>query len=213
MNACFFYVFYVFYVTLFHASSFFSVCEAPLFDFGDIIYMYASQDNLSRLEIIQNNACRIILRCNRYTHVSDMLAELKLTTLFYRRDFHISIFMYKILSGLIKSVDICSLFEYLEDQRYRVTRAVSHHELVVPHTRTSFGRKGIQYSGTVVWNNPVIGNAPVGNEHQWEITRTSACVWELADFVTGWGNGVVSCHPIPLSADLSSLIYISSKLS
>ena len=61
--------------------------------------------------------------------------------------------------------------------------------------------------------HPVIGNPPVGNERQWDITRTSAGVWELADFVTAWGEGVVSCHPIPLSADLSSLIYISPKLS
>ncbi len=77
--------------------------------------MFASQDNLSRLEIIQNNACRIILRRNKYSHVVDMLAELKLTTLFDRRDFHISVFMYKSLSGLIKSTDMCALFEYLEE--------------------------------------------------------------------------------------------------
>ena len=45
----------------------------PLMDFGDIIFANAPQDSLARLEVVQNNACRIILRQNKYAHVAEML--------------------------------------------------------------------------------------------------------------------------------------------
>ena len=124
----------------------------PLFDFGDILYSNASQDSLSRLEIVQNNACRIILRRDRLSHVADMLSELGLMSLFARRDFHLNVFIYKIQNDLIKAVELVVLFELLDDSRNRVTRAVTSRDLVVPFTRTIYGRKCIAVSGAISWN-------------------------------------------------------------
>ena len=80
------------YITRQIALTLYKAMVVPLFDFGAIIYMFASQDNSSRLEIIQYNTCQIILHCNKYIHVSDMQSELGLTTLFNRRDFHICVY-------------------------------------------------------------------------------------------------------------------------
>ncbi len=125
----------------------------PLFDFGDILYSSASQDSLARLEIVQNNACRIILRRDRLSHVADMLSELNLMSLFARRDFHLNVFMYKIQNDLIKAGELVFLFEFLDNNRDRVTRAVSSRDLVVPFTRTIYGRKCIAVTGALSWNN------------------------------------------------------------
>ncbi len=124
----------------------------PLMDFGDILFANAPQDSLARLEVIQNNACRIRLRQNNYAQVAEMLTELGLQSLFARRTFHLSVYMYKILSGVIKCSELTNMFEYLEDHQERVTRAVSNKDLVVVYSRTIFGKRGIQIAGPLEWN-------------------------------------------------------------
>ena len=134
-------------------DSLYKALVLPLMDFGDIIFMHSSQDNLARLDIIQNNACRLILRRGHYSHVHDMLVELKLPSLFGRRDFHLCVFMYKVLHGEIKARYLLDLFEYIEDNRDRVTRALTAGNLVVPNARTNQGRKCIQICGSLKWNS------------------------------------------------------------
>ena len=140
------------YITKSIALTLYKSMVLPLFDFGDILYSTSSQDSLARLEIVQNNACRIILRKDRLSHVADMLSELGIMSLFARRDFHLNIYMYKIRNDLIKSVELLALFEPLEGSRNRVTRAVTSNDLVVRFTRTAFGRKCISVSGALSWN-------------------------------------------------------------
>ena len=50
------------YVTRDIALSLYKSLVVPHFDFGDIIYVHTSNDNLYKLQVLQNNACRIILR-------------------------------------------------------------------------------------------------------------------------------------------------------
>ena len=105
-----------------------------------------------RLEVMQNNACRLILRCPKLTHVTDMLHTLKLQSLYYRRDLHISLFMYKVLNENILNKQIICLFGYLEDTRPQQTRASTNHDVVVNKYRTLFGRKSIKICGAIKWN-------------------------------------------------------------
>ena len=124
----------------------------PLLDFGDILYMIASQDLLSRLDIIQNNACRVILGKNKYTNAQSMLSELKLLHLYARRNFHLACTMYKTINGHIKSIEFGLMFELVEETRDRVTCANSSGNLSVIKHRTGFGAKCIQVYGPVHWN-------------------------------------------------------------
>ena len=135
------------FITKNTALTLYKAMVLPLMDFGDILFANAPQDSLARLEVVQNNACRIILRQNKYSHVSDMLNELGLQSLFARRTFHLSVYMYKILSGVIKCSELVNMFEYLEDHQDRVIRAVSNRDLVVVYSRPIFGKRGIQISG------------------------------------------------------------------
>ncbi len=47
-----------------------------LFDYGDIVYESCSQNNLDRLQKMQNQAARIISGSSHYTHSNDMYAGL-----------------------------------------------------------------------------------------------------------------------------------------
>ena len=121
------------------ALTLYKALVCPLFDFNDIVFMQTSQDMLSRLEVLQNNACRLILRCPKPTRVSDMLHSLKLQSLYYHRDMYINLFMFNILYGYILDEQIIRLFVYLEDTRPHQTRAITGHDLVVNKRRTLFG--------------------------------------------------------------------------
>ena len=53
----------------------------PHLDYCDLIYMCTTEDNLQRLQYIQNCACQIILRADNYTSILQLHQELKLPTL------------------------------------------------------------------------------------------------------------------------------------
>ena len=81
-----------------------------------------------------------------------MLAELGLMSLYARRDFHLNVSMYKIQNGLVKSIELVSMFVFLEENRDRLTRAAANKDLVIPFTRTIFGKKSIRIAGPTAWN-------------------------------------------------------------
>ncbi len=49
----------------------------PLFDYGDIIYMNTSDEQLERIQKLQNMACRVILLAGPRTHIVDMLVSVR----------------------------------------------------------------------------------------------------------------------------------------
>ena len=75
-----------------------------------------------------------------------------LMSLCARRDFHFNVFMYKIQNDLIRAVELIAMFELLDENRERLTRAAANRDLVIHFTRTIFGRKAICVAGAVSWN-------------------------------------------------------------
>ena len=50
----------------------------PHIDYGDVIYMSANKESLSKLQLVQNKACRLVLRAHRLTSTDDMHRNLNL---------------------------------------------------------------------------------------------------------------------------------------
>ena len=115
----------------------------PPFDYGDTIYCHTSQGNLGKSQIMQNNACRMILRAGNYDSTLEMHNKLDLDFLAERRSFPISGYMFKSLNNLVKSPDIISLFEPLNCVHGANTRAAGRNDLIVPVTLTRFGAKSL----------------------------------------------------------------------
>ena len=63
--------------------------------------METSRQNLDSLQVLQNRACRIILKLLRLSPTADMHSELKLMMLDKRRMYHLNTFTFKSQHGLL----------------------------------------------------------------------------------------------------------------
>ena len=61
----------------------------PLMDCCDVAYMQTNMGNLNRLQIVQNIACRVILKAGSRDHIAEMHKDLKLDYLQDRRKLHL----------------------------------------------------------------------------------------------------------------------------
>ena len=124
----------------------------PHFDYCDTVYMTSSLKNLNKLQLIQNSACRTILLANRYTSVVDMHNELKLTTLYIRRNLHMASECHR----HIYFEGRASLGHfYVPVLRHDTvqTRAEQSNRMFVPRTRTVAGDKAMSVRGPRFWNS------------------------------------------------------------
>ena len=102
-------------------------------------YPYTTNENLAKLQMIQNNACRIILREGSRASILGMHHELKLNTLCDRRLFRASMYMYKCMNGFILDKNLINMFDPLALQHGVDTRAHRRDDLVIVQTRTQMG--------------------------------------------------------------------------
>ena len=121
----------------------------PHLDYCDIVYMCTTAQNLNRLQLIQNGACRTILKVPKDTCVDSMHQELALPTLSQRRQFHLSTECYK--SVTVQDSGLNYMFNKVGQNR-RATRLATNHGMTIPRLNTSQGRKAFRYRGPMCWN-------------------------------------------------------------
>ena len=124
---------------------------SPHLDFGDTVYCTTSAENLKRLQILQNTACRIILRRDLMTPTFQMHIDLILLLLNLRR--HIRV--------------VCEFYKSVKDETYclnhfftpvvRVTgvrtRVVTRKNLNYSRCKTNTGQKAFAVRGPKTWNS------------------------------------------------------------
>ena len=111
----------------------------PLMDYCDVAYMQTNQNTLNRLQIVQNIACRVILKAAPRNHISDMHKELKLDYLHDRRKLHLLAECHK----CIHTTDNYPLKRYFKlnmTNPNRRTRRVCRYDVLVPRVKTSTGQ-------------------------------------------------------------------------
>ncbi len=122
----------------------------PHFDFGDIVYASCTQNNLDRLQKMQNQAARIISGSSHHTHRNDMYADLNWLSLKNRHLMHKCIIVYKCLNGIAS--------QYLNDKitcndnvhKY-YTRSAK--DLNVKNLTLQYYARSFEVSGTMTYNN------------------------------------------------------------
>ena len=122
----------------------------PHFNFGSVVYEVAPQNQLQRLQIIQNAAARLILLEDPKCPVYQLHEALKLDTLATRR----SKAMVKLTYNCIHDKQPDYLCEQLKSLDYggRHTRATDSGILSVPRTSTQYGRHAYSFRGPMQWN-------------------------------------------------------------
>ena len=122
----------------------------PHMDYGDVIYMSANKETLAKLQLVQNKACRLILRAHRRTSTDDMHSNLRLMRLEPRREFHLQC----ICHTNIYFEDYACLSKFFEPVglNRRTTRSSNNKNMKVPNIRSTKGRMAFRYKGPVTWN-------------------------------------------------------------
>ena len=120
-------------------------------DYCDLCYMCTKEENLKKLQQIQNCACRIILRADNTTSTNILHRELSLPPLQQRRKIHMAMEchnnVYNNEAGLHK------FFTQIDTNRVRSTRSENTKRVKVANVRSVVGRKAFSFRGPDFWNS------------------------------------------------------------
>ena len=115
---------------------------APILDYGDIIYAGSNQDNLDKLQKLQNRGLRICINADHYTPVILLHQSCNIPNLLARRKCNLRKYMYKQQNNI----------EIVVNRNIRTRR----HDAVIYETCIPLlekYKKGTIYRGIQEWNN------------------------------------------------------------
>ena len=122
----------------------------PHLDYCDIVYMCIKEENLHKLQKIQNCACRIILKADKYASVKSLHQELQLPYLQQRRQIHLAM---ECFTGVHNQESgLHYMFQQVDDERTRETRSSNKNVIKIENIRTMTGRKAFGFRGPNYWN-------------------------------------------------------------
>ncbi len=122
------------FMTASQCTTLYKALVLPLLYYGDIVFMESSLINLESLQILQNRACRIILKRPRLSPTRQMHHELKLMTLHKRRVYHLNLFTFESLLGLLPEYVTNKIKVKITDHNI-ATRGTENMELETPRCR------------------------------------------------------------------------------
>ncbi len=122
----------------------------PHLDYCDLVYMCTKEQNLQKLQQIQNCACRIILKADNYTSISTLHSELQLPYLSQRRNIHMAMECFTGVHNVESGLHY--MFNPIDDTRERETRSTRTNLVKVTNVRTVTGRKAFGFRGPNFWN-------------------------------------------------------------
>jgi hypothetical protein len=107
-------------------------------------------EELSRLQRVQNNAARLILKQSKRNHVTPLLIKLHWLPVSFRIQYKIASLVFRLFDNSLPPY-LCSLLS--EYQPSRSLRSSSERLLVVPKVNTkSQGQRSFSYQAPTVWN-------------------------------------------------------------
>ncbi len=125
----------------------------PILDYADISYLDLSEDQLNKLERLQNFAIRFIFGLRKYDHVSEYRAELKWLPIRFRRNAHILSVLYNILFNPSTPKYLTTRLEFLCDTHARFLRSSENLKLKMPKHGTKFLDRSFSVRAVRLWND------------------------------------------------------------
>jgi len=120
-------------------------------DYCNALYTGINQNALSRLQLVQNSAARLLTGTKKCTHTTPILASLHWLPVRFRIDFKILLFVFKAVNGLAPTY-IADLIQIYAPARS--LRSESQFQLAVPKTRLKTrGDRAFSVVGPKLWNS------------------------------------------------------------
>lgn len=144
---------------------------APHLDFCSSILYLMNEQQMNRLQKIQNKAMRIILRMNRYTNIKFMLDTLHWQSVRQRLTYNTLTMIHKINNNLLPQYLKTNLKTVHETSRYN-TRNKNNFRL--PFYKKSKTQNNIFYKGVKQYNEL---NSEIKNEKRMNIFKKKLNIW------------------------------------
>ncbi len=119
-------------------------------DMGNALLYGIRQDQLQRLQRIQNSAARLVTRTDRRHHISPVLKQLHWLPVEQRVRYKLLLQVYRALNGLAPAYITDLLQEHIP---CRALRSASRSLLVIPSSRTTWGDRSFRRAAPHLWNS------------------------------------------------------------
>ena len=125
----------------------------PKIDYAITVWGYTSETNMNKIQRMQNRAARAIFDNYDYVNVRgiDLVAEMKVMNVRQRRDYFMSLLVFKCIHGLAPdylSNEILMAIEVSE----RTGRNVNENDVFIPCVNIEMTRNTFSCRGPIVWN-------------------------------------------------------------
>lgn len=124
----------------------------PILDYADTCYLDITEEQLNKLERIQNLCIRFIFGLRKYDHISEFRKKLKWLPIRLRRNAHILNLLYSILFNPFTPSYLKERFQFLGDTHERCLRSDSNFLLAIPSHSSSFYDKSFTVQASRLWN-------------------------------------------------------------
>ena len=125
----------------------------PILDYADICYLDLREEQLNKLERIQNLCIRFIFGLRKFDHISDFRKKLKWLPIRLRRNTHILHLLYCILFNPISPPYLKERFEFLGGTHSRTLRSERNLTLKIPSHTSSFYSSSFTVTACRLWNS------------------------------------------------------------
>lgn len=122
---------------------------APHFEYCNTILAGMGETQLTKLQVAQNRAMRVILQCDRYTKVERMLHALQFMSIRQRLRYNVCIFVFKMVNGMLPE-QLGNRIVLVGDMNERRTRQASN--IVIQFRRTRSAQNSLFYKGIQMYN-------------------------------------------------------------
>ena len=125
----------------------------PKIDYAITLWGYTCQQNLHKIQRLQNRAARIV--SGNYDYVNtrgiELVKSFQWMNVHQRRDYFMSILMFKCIHGLAPDY-LCNEITMQNEISERTTRSLSSFKVHVPYASIECFKNYFIYRGPVLWN-------------------------------------------------------------
>lgn len=137
------------YVSAYTRCVIYKAIIAPHFEYCATLLVAMGETELKKLQIAQNRAMRVILQCNRYTKVEDMLSAVQFMSIRQRLYYNVCTFIFKAVKNLLPK-EFKNRLQIVRTKSGRETRQAEN--IVIQFRRTRSAQKSMYYEGVKIYN-------------------------------------------------------------
>jgi len=137
------------YISAYTRCTIYKIIIAPHFEYCATLLISMGETQIIQLQKVQNRTMRVILQCDRYIKVEDMLEALQFMSVRQRLRYNICIFIYKILNDVLPT-QLKDRLQIVGNECTKETRQADNIELQFRKTKSA--QKSLFYEEVKIYN-------------------------------------------------------------